>query len=618
MNEISIVQGLKLNTLVAGKTTAIRLYTDPWPITPTDVNAIVATITRPDGVTFTKQWQRKDFVIIPKTSKGQSIVVSVEGKLMPLVGPYNFQVQLINPIGGIATTYTVAKINFLPTRDIRFVVSRLWSGTNEKPNEIAAIAPAMTRMAALLPVRDGVSTLNGDRNAGLRYSIDNNPSGPPNQDGHICPVLANLENRPPSLDSIDRAITYRFPDVGEGSGGNANHFCAGQSVPYCVIVWGAPLLTVFLQETAHSFGLEAASSPHLDPNFNAAHSKDALIDATDSELGFDIQFNQSFPVPTKDVMYPTADDPELPDPNHSLNSFDWEFIRQQILKLPNFLMQTNVAPSAVGIGNSMYFFAKNIDGRIFQNHAVLGQGAVGWTEMEGNGLTNLSPSGGAIGSYAFVVMRGLDGNVYLNQADKGAGRAFGNWQSMNFKTDVAPCAAGVGNSMYFFAKHTDGRIFQNHAVLGQAGVGWTEMEGGGRTDLAPSAGAIGSYVFVVVKGLDGNVYLNQADKGAGRGFGNWQSMNFKTDVAPCAVGIGNSMYFFAKHIDGRIFQNHAVLGQAAVGWTEVEGGGKTNASPSCGAIGSYAFVTIEGLDGNIYLNQADKGAGRAFGYWQHI
>jgi hypothetical protein len=72
-----------------------------------------------------------------------------------------------------------------------------------------------------------------------------------------------------------------------------------------------------------------------------------------------------------------------------------------------------------GVGNNVYFFAKSVDGRIFDNRAVLGQGGVGWAEMEGGGRTDAVPGAGAVGTHVFVAVKGLDGNLYLNQADLG-------------------------------------------------------------------------------------------------------------------------------------------------------------------------------------------------------
>jgi hypothetical protein len=517
-----VLQGLRNNTLVAGKTTAIRLFTDPTPLAAVD--QVEATILRADGSQVVHSWSKTEFVAVPKSSLGPSVVVRVPGSLLPWVGNYDLQAKLFDGAGAVLANYSLPdQIHLLPTKDLRVMVSRLWSGTPTKPGELEAARVAMTRLAALFPIRDGISVLDGDRSTGLRYNLHDDPMGPPHQDGHLCPLFATYLNRPPEVDSIDAGITYRFPNPGEGSGGNSGHVCPNQNLEFSVDVWGAPLANIFCQETAHGFGLEAPQSPHLEPNFDAHHSKDELIDQQDAELGFDSQFNQVFPVPTYDVMYPTGPDPEYPDPSHSFNSWDWEYLREQLVKLPStgptapphFI--TDVSPAIAGVGDTAYFFAKRLDGRVFNNRAVLGQGGQGWIEVEGDGRISFAPAAGAVGTHVFVAARGLDGNLYLNQAD--LGHPFGQWFSMEFTTDVAPAVTGVGDSVYFFAKSPDGRVFYNRAVLGQAGQGWIEVEGNGRFSSAPAAGAVGTHVFVAAKGLDGNLYLNQAD--LGHPFGQW-------------------------------------------------------------------------------------------------
>ena len=180
-------------------------------------------------------------------------------------------------------------------------------------------------------------------------------------------------------------------------------------------------------------------------------------------------------------------------------------------------MITDAAPAVAGVGNNVYFFAKAPDGRIRYNRAQLGQGGVGWNDVEGNGRTDAAPAAAAVGTHVFVAVKGLDGHVAINQAD--LGHPFGQWFPSEMITDAAPAVAGVGNNVYFFAKAPDGRIRYNRAQLGQGGVGWNDVEGNGRTDAAPAAAAVGTHVFVAVKGLDGHVAINQAD--LGHPFGQW-------------------------------------------------------------------------------------------------
>jgi hypothetical protein len=91
---------------------------------------------------------------------------------------------------------------------------------------------------------------------------------------------------------------------------------------------------------------------------------------------------------------------------------------------------TDVAPAVADVGNNVYFFAKSLDGRIFYNRAVFGQGGVGWSEVEGNGRTDVAPAAAGVGNHVFVAVKGLDGHIYLNQADQG--RPFNNfWSRMD-------------------------------------------------------------------------------------------------------------------------------------------------------------------------------------------
>ena len=81
--------------------------------------------------------------------------------------------------------------------------------------------------------------------------------------------------------------------------------------------------------------------------------------------------------------------------------------------------RTDVAPAVAGVENSVYFFAKSLDGRIFYDWAVLGQGGHGWAEVDGNGRTGATPAAAGVGTHVFVAVKGLDGRLYLNQADLG-------------------------------------------------------------------------------------------------------------------------------------------------------------------------------------------------------
>ena len=97
-----VLQGLRNNTLVAGKTTAIRLFTDPTQLAAVD--RVEATILRADGSQVVHSWSKTEFVAVPKSSLGPSVVVRVPGSLLPWVGNYDLQAKLFDGAGAVWRT----------------------------------------------------------------------------------------------------------------------------------------------------------------------------------------------------------------------------------------------------------------------------------------------------------------------------------------------------------------------------------------------------------------------------------------------------------------------------------------------------------------------------------
>ena len=331
MSVAYLVQGLGNNTLVAGKTTALRLVTAPQSAAA--AAGIQATVVRPDGSVTSLAWTADQLKIVDPGTATEGIAVLIPGTAIPDVGVYYIRANMLTADGAVAAAYTIDAAQLLPTKDLRMMVNRIWSATgpSAKPGEIQAATDAMTRLATLYPIRDGISTLDGDASAGLRYNFDNNPQGPPNQDGNLGPSWDPFRNPAAGGDSLDTALAYRFPDAGEGSGA-ATQPAYNAWLPWSLIVWQGPIPQVFSHETGHNHGLEPPSSPHFDPTGQASHSKDEFIDPADAAAGFDIQFNQPFPVPTYDIMFPTGPAPGYNPQQVSLNSWDWEFVRTQLLK----------------------------------------------------------------------------------------------------------------------------------------------------------------------------------------------------------------------------------------------------------------------------------------------
>src|SRR5258705_13497131 len=98
-----LVQGLRKNTLVAGKTTALRLVTAPWPAT--GAIAVRARISRPDGSVITLSWVGAQLRTGGTGTAAESIVVLIPGNRLPDVGIYYVQADIITAIGSIAASY---------------------------------------------------------------------------------------------------------------------------------------------------------------------------------------------------------------------------------------------------------------------------------------------------------------------------------------------------------------------------------------------------------------------------------------------------------------------------------------------------------------------------------
>jgi hypothetical protein len=96
-------------------------------------------------------------------------------------------------------------------------------------------------------------------------------------------------------------------------------------------VWRIPLGEVFCQESGHGFNLEPSESPHYD---GGGHSKDQVIDPAETDLGFDVQYNQPLPGFMYDLMYGGGIG-YATNRNFSPNSWDWEYLRKKFLALPS-------------------------------------------------------------------------------------------------------------------------------------------------------------------------------------------------------------------------------------------------------------------------------------------
>jgi hypothetical protein len=566
--DATVLQGLGQHTLVAGKTTVLRLYGAADILAA--ANRIDATVLRPDGSRVSTSWPSNGYVAIPQGSLGPSVVVRLPGSFLPWVGAYYITARILDAADAVLSDYGPGRVDLLPTKDLRVMVARIWSGTTTKAGEIAAAQAAMTRLSGLFPLRDGISTLDGDRSAGLRYSIDDNPIGPPNQDGNLGPLFDKWLDRPADVDSIDAAITYRFPNPGEGSGGNAGH--RWKSLQFSVIVWGAPLANVFCQETSHIFGLEPPEDPRLDPN-HGPHSKDVLIDAKDAELGFDPQYNEAWPDPTHDLMYFEGPDPGYTDNSITLNSWDWEYLRKRIAQLPS------TGPTGPFIwwqsleGHDLRPFpavGKNADGR--QEAFVLGGDQAiyhRWETSPGGDWSAWASLGGHDLRLPLRVASTADGRIQLH--------ALGDDRRIYYRGQTAPNGDWIdwsllgGTAVKDFAvnRNGDGRL-EVVAVWDDGALhhAWQEAPNGGWSDWASLVGhdlhgevALGQNAddrleaFAI--GGDGVVYHRwQLGPNARGGWSDWSGLGDPSlpPIADLAVanGADGRLFLFLMRSDGAL------------------------------------------------------------------
>jgi hypothetical protein len=319
-------QILKENSLVAGKTSELRMWVDPDVFSA--YSSIRATVQRPDGSTTTKSWTRPNTRTVVD-SNGNSVIVRISGDAFPQVGTYSVAAQALNSSGAVLENFTVGSATFKPSRMFRvLVVPETLAGDptigTVTTAWLTAIRNAMNRLAADYPLPDGVHEgYRTPQAAGLEYVIGNgcDVNGP----------LACVWGQTRALNAqggpaIDTTIEWRPQQPGESFGGNSGRPAA----PYsdlrrasCVINFD--LMTgCFGQEIGHNWGLVPSCSPHWD---GGAHSKDADISTA---FAYDALKNTPYASPLGDLMANIAGNPAWGpngDDHSGLSSFDYEYLR---------------------------------------------------------------------------------------------------------------------------------------------------------------------------------------------------------------------------------------------------------------------------------------------------
>jgi hypothetical protein len=556
----------------------LRLVTAPWPAS--GASAVRVVVVRPDGSVLSRSWSGSQLVTVGSGTASESIAVSIPGNQLPDIGTYYFRATILTAVGSVAAEYRIDAVQLLPTKDLRMMVSRVWSGTGPaaKPGEVQAAVDAMQRLAAVYPIRDGISTLDGDYNAGLRYNFDDNPQGPPNQDGNLGASWDPFKMPSPGKDSLDRALAYRFPDVGEGVGASTQATYNGW-LPWSLIVWQAPIPQVFCHETGHNTGLEPPTSPHFDPTGQASHSRDLTIAASDAADGFDSQFAQPFPVPTYDIMFPTGPSPGYRLDEVALNSWDWEFVRNQLLKSSStgphdpFIHWQHLGghdlrgyPAATrNRDGRLEVFALGGDRALYHIWELRPGGAWSqWASLGGHDLFGPVATATAADGRLQVFVCGSDSRIYSRQQLAANGN-WGPWFGLG----------GDGVKGFSVSRNADGRL-ELVAVFADGGLydiwqltpngnwsAWSPLGGHDlRGPVSLAANADGRLEAFVVGG-DGNVYHRwQTAANGTNGWAGWANL-----IDPRLAKVSDLRAERAG--DGRLFvilmtQNHSVSSLAQV------------------------------------------------------
>jgi hypothetical protein len=629
MNSGYWVQGLKNNTLVAGKTTAFRIAMTP-PGQATAVAGVRASILRPDGSIIWSNWNQGQIVSMNPNMADEAIVVLIAGSLVPDVGAYYANAILSDAKGEAIGACVLDAVMLSATKDLRMMINRIWSNTGPapKPGEVKAAQDAMTRLATLYPVRDGISTLNGDMTAGLRYDLQNDPEGPPHQDANIGPSWDPYKHPPAGQDTLDSALQYRLPDVDEPSpgGGAITHANYNGWLPNSGIVWLAPIGQPFCHETGHNHGLEPPTSPHFDPTRQKSHSKDEHIDPADAAGGFDIQFNAPFPQTVFDVMFPTGPNPGNPHNQLSMNSWDWEYLRTQIVKSNSTgphgpaLSWSNLGGHNLSTGPAAIL---NQDGRmevfvlggdralyhIWEN--MPGGDWHAWDTLQGNGLTGPVVSAANADGSLLVFVRGGDGQIYARAQTQPNGDwnpwfGIGGNQVRGFSV-----AANFDHRLEMVAVFGDGALHHaSQTAPGGPWSGWVPLGGDqlkGPVSLAANAdGRLEAFVV----GGDGHIYhIWQANPDGVNGWSGWGNLIQPGEAAVsdlhAQLAPNERLFVVLMNTDGSV--SYLTKVSASAGWDGLVNLAGHGLRWPCGVACS--------VDGRLQI-AATGGDGTLYGNWQ--
>jgi hypothetical protein len=363
---VLVTQGLGGYTLVANKKILFRLFLD---LSATSCVTVAATITYKLFGLFSI---KKTFVIptgsllIETTGpNGPSVGVLFTGDAFPSSW-MRYQIEF-HVFGNPSTVprFKITELAFSTPGRLRLLIHNL-VGTAPWGTKIEAdfdwfidMFQSLERLAAMLPVRDGIKFGLTHTDAGLCFLYGENidtfpqvcPSGNPPPCNKEEMVALNL-NETEQINSggtsahVDATVSWRLRDLtfpafgGEGVAGSAISYNSPPGKGLALLVGGningkeftAPIMA---QEVGHLFGLEPRESPHFEDPLDEKHSKDP---GHFDPFAFDFYLLKPYQIPAfgfvGDVMNNSGGGSRQGRDMVLYNAFDWEHLRKQFVKLP--------------------------------------------------------------------------------------------------------------------------------------------------------------------------------------------------------------------------------------------------------------------------------------------
>lgn len=363
---VLITQGLAGYTLVANKKILFRIYTS---LASTACVSVLATVTyRLFGFKLSKTFflPTSSLIIERPGLLGDSIGILFSGDMFPFPTPVVTTVDFkVYGNGSTTAQFSTGDMVFKVPGRVQLMIHHLagrapW-GTQIKPDLswLVEIFRSMERLNAMLPVRDGLALGLMHNEVGIGFIFGENldpwppvcPSGGP-------PPCASAEmreyfmretediNNAGTGERVDATVLWRPRDLlfpapgGESVGGQAQYYDSAPGKGLAGLVggnWYGKEYTgaILAQEVGHLFGLEPRESPHFEDPADGLHSKDP---AHNDPFAFDFYLLKPYQPSANeflgDVMNNSGGGLSRGTDMVLYNAFDWEYLRQKLVKLP--------------------------------------------------------------------------------------------------------------------------------------------------------------------------------------------------------------------------------------------------------------------------------------------